>query len=497
MAQKEALDLNCFEWAQTLNKSFVGGEWIEGGSGRIYSIKDPFDQSDIVSVKLANIEQIKEAYNKAKLAQKEWAKSTPEQRREVLTKALDYLERNKDHILELITRETGGTLLKAQVEFGFGVSDIKDAINMVDKIYSPKDYSSVTPGKVNRVYKLPLGVITSITPFNFPFNMATRTIFPAIALGNSVVHKPDPQVGIVGGQVFAKAFEAAGLPEGVFNSILTDLQESGDEFLTNPNSSFISFTGSTAVGKHIDKVTGGSFKQVALELGGNNPLVVLRDADVEQAVKIAVFGKFLHSGQICAITNRIIVHREIYDEFVSRYIERVKGLTVGDPKDPNTNIGPVINEKQADKIMKLVNTARKNGLKLAVEGERTGNLISPFVFVDVPHQSCLASCEIFGPVAQIIPAESDEEAIRFANDTEYGLSSAIITNDLEKGEKLALEIESGTTHVNDMPAVLEGNVPFGGIKQSGIGRFGSEWVVDEFTITKWVSIQKSKLDYPF
>lgn len=497
MTQNQAFDVNCFEWVNIMNKNYIDGEWVDGRSGRNYSINDPYDYSTITSVELANLKQIKDAYNKAKSAQKEWAKSTPEQRKEVLTKALDYLEKNRENILELITRETGGTLLKAQVEFGFGLSDIKDAIKMVDEIYSPKDYSSVTPGKINRVYRLPLGVITSITPFNFPFNMATRTIFPAIALGNSVVHKPDLQVGIVGGQVFAQAFEEAGLPAGVFNSILTDLQESGDEFLINPNSSFISFTGSTAVGKHIGKVTGGSLKQMALELGGNNPLVVLSDADVAQAVKVAVFGKFLHSGQICAITNRIIVHRNIYDEFVARYVEKVKGLTVGDPKDPNTIIGPVINEKQADKIMNIVNKAKANGLKVAVEGDRKGNVISPFVFVDVPNNSSLASCELFGPVAQIIPAESDEEAIRFANDTEYGLSSSIITSDLEKGERLALEIESGTTHINDIPAVLEGNVPFGGIKQSGIGRFGYEWIVEEFTVTKWVSVQKSKLDYPF
>lgn len=497
MTQNQALHVNCFEWVNNMNKSYINGEWVDGRGGRNYSITDPYDQSTITSVELANVEQIKDAYHKAKSAQKNWAKSTPEQRREVLTKALEYLEKNRDNILELITRETGGTLLKAQVEFGFGLSDIKDAIKMVDEIYSPKDYSSVTPGKMNRVYKLPLGVITSITPFNFPFNMATRTIFPAIALGNSVVHKPDLQVGIVGGQVFAKAFEEAGLPAGVFNSILTDLQESGDEFLLNPNSSFISFTGSTAVGKHIKKVTSASFKQMALELGGNNPLIVLGDADIEQAVDIAVFGKFLHSGQICAITNRIIVHKKIYDEFVAKYVEKVKGLTVGDPKDPNTVIGPVINEKQADKIMELVNKAKESGLKVAVEGNRTGNVISPFVFIDVPNHSSLASCEIFGPVAQIIPAESDEEAIRFANDTEYGLSSAIITSDLEKGERLALEIESGTTHINDMPAVLEGNVPFGGVKQSGIGRFGYEWIVEEFTVTKWVSVQQGKLNYPF
>jgi aldehyde dehydrogenase (NAD+) len=273
---------------------------------------------------------------------------------------------------------------------------------MVDEINTPKDYPSQIPNKVSRVYKLPLGVITSITPFNFPFNLGTRTIFPAIALGNSVVHKPDIQVGLIGGQIFAKAFEEAGLPAGVFNSILTDLQESEDEFLTNPNSAFISFTGSTTVGRHIGKIAGEHLKQTALELGGNNPLVVLSDADVDQAVKISIFSKFLHSGQICAITNRIIV-------------EKVKTLKVGDPKDPNTDIGPVINKQQADKIMNFVGKAKEEGLKLVVTGQRNDNLITPFVFVDVPNDSTLASCELFGPIAQIIPAKTDEEAIAIAN----------------------------------------------------------------------------------
>ncbi|WP_101845027.1 aldehyde dehydrogenase family protein [Halobacillus sp. Marseille-P3879] len=480
-----------------INKSYIGGQWVDGKSGRDYEIKDPYDHSTVSTVKLANKEQIRNAFETANKAQKEWARTSAEERREVLTKALNFLEENKEDIIQLVIRETGGTALKGEVEFGFGISDINDAIPMVEKIYAPKEYSSNTPGKVNRVYRLPLGVITSITPFNFPFNMATRTIFPALALGNAVVHKPDIQVGLVGGQIFAKALEEAGLPAGVFNSILTDTEESGDEFIINPNSDFISFTGSTAVGQHIREKTGNTMKQMALELGGNNPLVILEDANIDQAVDIAIFGKFMHNGQICAITNRIIVHQGIYDAFLEKYVERVKSLKVGDPKDPATVIGPVINNKQADKIMGIVEKAKEEGLTVAVEGARNGNVISPFVFTNVSNDSTLASTEVFGPVAQIIIAEDDDDAIRIANDTEFGLSAAIVTNDIQKGERLALEIEAGTTHVNDMPAVLESNVPFGGVKNSGIGRFGHDWVVEEFTTTKWISVQKEKLEYPF
>ena len=248
------------EWVKDLNKSFINGEWIEGNSERSYDIKDPYDHSVVANIRLANLQQIKEAYEIAKNSQKEWAKSTPEQRRGVLTKALKYIENNKDNITQLIIRETGGTILKAEFEFAMAIGDINAAIIMVDEIYVPKDYPTQSLNKVSRVYKLPLGVITSITPFNFPFNLGTRTVFPAIALGNSVVHKPDIQVGLIGGQVFAKAFEEAGLPAGVYNSILTDLEESGDEFLTNSHSAFISFTGSTPVGKQIGKIAGENLK---------------------------------------------------------------------------------------------------------------------------------------------------------------------------------------------------------------------------------------------
>jgi aldehyde dehydrogenase (NAD+) len=480
-----------------LNKSYINGQWVEGQSERTYNITDPYDNSVITNVRLATLEQVKETFEVAKKAQKEWAKSTPEQRRNVLRKVAEYLEANKEEIMGLITRESGGTIVKAHVELAITLDELQEAQKMVGEVNVAKDYPSFNPGKLNRVYKLPLGVITSITPFNFPMNLGARTIFPAIALGNSIVHKPDIQTGITGGQIFAKAFEAAGLPAGVFNSVLTDLQESGDEFLTNPNSPFISFTGSTAVGRYIGKVAGERLKHLALELGGNSPLVILSDADVDRAVDAAIFGKFVHNGQICMITNRIIVHRDVYDEFVTKFVARVENLKVGDPKDPNTNIGPVINERQADKIIGFVEQAKQDGLKLVVEGQRNGNVISPFVFVDVPNDSTLAQTELFGPVAQIIPAESDEEAIRFANDTEYGLSSSIYTSDLAKGEKLALEVEAGMTHVNDITVNAEAAVAFGGVKASGLGRFGHEWIVDELTITKWVSVQTTYRDYPF
>ena len=254
----------------------------------------------------------------AKEAQKEWAKSTPETRREVMKKAATYLRENRDELIGIMSQETGGTLLKSNVELDLTLEVLEAAPNFVDQIYTVQEVPSGIPGKTNRIYRLPLGVVSSIAPFNFPMNLSMRTIAPAIALGNTVVHKPRIQVGFTGGAIIAAAFEYAGLPKGVFNMILTDSKEIGDDMLTNPIPKLISFTGSTNVGRHIGKIAGENLKRVALELGGNNPFVVLSDADVDRAVDAAIFGKYIHQGQICMSINRIIVHKDLYENFTQK-----------------------------------------------------------------------------------------------------------------------------------------------------------------------------------
>lgn len=482
---------------EDLNKSFINGEWTEGLSQRTYDILNPYDNSVITTVRLATEAQLKETFEIAKQAQKQWAKSSAEERREVLVKAADYLKANREAIVDVVVQETGGTIIKGHTEVQVSIDEIEEAINMVDEINQVREIPSLVDGKVNHVHRLPLGVISSISPFNFPMNLSMRTIAPAIALGNSVVHKPDIQVGLSGGSIIAKAFEEAGLPKGIFNMILTDLQEIGDEMLTNPAPGLISFTGSTPVGRHIGRIAGENLKRVALELGGNGPFVILSDAEVDPAVDAAIFGKFLHQGQICMITNRIIVHQDKYDEFVQKFVERVKALPYGDPRDPKTVIGPLVNERQLEKAVTVVEEAIRGGENVALEGKRVGNVLTPYVFVDVQNSSKLAQTELFAPVATIIKAESDEQAIELANDTEYGLASALFTSDLTRGEELALQIDAGMTHVNDQTVNAHPNLPFGGNKASGLGRFGSPWVIEEFTVTKWVSIQHKYRKFPF
>ncbi|MGX9133267.1 aldehyde dehydrogenase family protein [Rummeliibacillus sp. JY-2-4R] len=481
---------------QELAKSYINGEWVEGATGRTYNDVNPFDDSTFATVSIASKAQLASAFELANNAQKEWAKDA-ELRKSVLEKAIAFFKENQQEIVDILVAESGSSVLKSSVEVSFTIADMEESLKMIDQVGKVTTVSSVIPDKVNKVYRLPLGVISSISPFNFPLYLSMRTIAPALALGNTVVHKADIQTGLSGGSVIAKAFEEAGIPAGVFNSILTDVPEIGDEMITNQHSKFISFTGSTGVGKHIGEVAGGLLKRVALELGGNNPFVVLKDADVDQAVKSAIMGKYLHQGQICMSINRIIVHEDLYDEFVSKFVEHAKSLPYGDPKDPSTVIGPLINHVQLDKAIAYINKAKEAGHELLLEGKREGNVLTPYIFGNVDADSKLAQTELFSPVVSFIKASSDEEAIQIANNTEYGLSSAVFTSDLEQGEKAAVQIEAGMTHVNDQTVNCLSNTPFGGMKGSGIGRFGNPWIVDEFTQAKWVSVQVKPMDYPF
>ncbi|MGY0693634.1 aldehyde dehydrogenase family protein [Virgibacillus sp. FSP13] len=479
------------------NKSYLNGEWAEGDAGRTYDILNPYDDSVITTVSIASLKQVKEAYDIAERCQKDWAHSSIEERGDIFRKAAEFLQNNREEIIEIVSQETGGTLLKAELELNLSIDVLKETFQYMDAAEEVKQVKSSIEGKINKIYRQPLGVISSISPFNFPMNLSIRSIAPAIALGNTVVHKADLQVGLTGGSILARAFDYAGLPKGVFQSVMTDIDEIGDEMMENPVVQLIAFTGSTKVGKHIGKIAGENLKRVALELGGNNPFVVLQDSNIDKAVDAAIFGKFMHQGQICMCINRIIVHQDLYEEFTKKFIERAANLPYGDQTESKTVIGPLINQSQLEKVQGIIEKAKNTGLKLGLEGKRIGNVLTPYVFVDVDNRDELAQTELFSPVASIIKADSDDHAIDMANDTIYGLTSAIFTSDLQKGEAYGLKIDSGMTHVNDQTVNDAANIPFGGNKQSGMGRFGNPWVIDEFTKMKWISVQDEYREFPF
>ncbi|TWT25459.1 aldehyde dehydrogenase family protein [Planomicrobium sp. CPCC 101110] len=478
-------------------KIYFDGQWQNGSSDNMMKNTDPFTGEELVAIQAADKEDLDRAYRSAAKAQAEWAKELPQNKRAILEKVVDVMGENKELIIEWLIKEAGSTYMKAATEFGAALNVIKEVATFPFKMEG-KILPSQTAGKENRIYRNPIGVIGVISPWNFPFHLAMRSVAPALATGNGVVIKPATDTPVTGGLIFASIFEAAGLPKGLLNVIVGRGSEIGNDIVKHPIPRLISFTGSTPVGKHIGELAGGSLKKTALELGGNNAFLVLDDADLDYAVDSALFGKFYHQGQICMATNRILVHKDRYDEFAKLFVERAKKLKYGNPADQDTHVGPLINSNQVDRIMDDIKASVEQGAEILLGGERDGNVLQPTVLGSGTNSMPIAENEIFGPVAVLIPFDSDEEAADMVNAFPYGLSGAIHSSNIERGTKLAHQIYTGMIHVNDQPVNDEAHVPFGGEKESGLGRFNGDWVLEEFTTMKWISIQHTPRDYgPF
>ncbi|MFY4729976.1 aldehyde dehydrogenase family protein [Nitrospira sp. BLG_2] len=476
----------------------IGNSWRAGRIGRAAEDRDPYTGDILVSIPLANEQDLNEAYQAAADAQPKWAATLPGERAAILRRAADIMEARKEEIVGWLIRESGSTRLKANVEWGSARAIMLEAASAPYKVQG-RILPSDIPGKENRVYRRPVGVVGVISPWNFPMHLSNRSVAPALAVGNTVVIKPASDTPVTGGLLLAKIFEEAGLPPGVLSVVVGPGNLIGDAFVLHPVPRVISFTGSTPVGRHIAELAakGPLIKRVALELGGNSPFIILDDADLDLAVNAAVFGKFLHQGQICMITNRLIVDAKIYDPFVERFSSRVRGLKVGDPGNADTAIGPIINQSQLQGLIKHIATARSEGARQTAGGDPQGCLLPPHVFADVTPRMRIAQEEMFGPVVSVIKVSGEEEAIRVANDTEYGLSSAVFTRNVERGVRVGLQVMAGMTHVNDQPVNDLPNCPFGGEKNSGLGRFGGDWIIEEFTTDHWVSVQHQPRQYPF
>lgn len=479
-----------------LAQQYIDGEWRPGtGSWDIIDF-NPYDGEKLASITIATVDEVDEAYRAAARAQHEWAATNPYARRAVFEKALRVVEEREQEISEVIVAELGGTRLKAAFELHLAKEFLREAVHLALRpegriIPSPVD------GKENRVYRVPVGVVGVISPFNFPFLLSLKSVAPALALGNAVVLKPHQNTPIVGGSLVAKIFEEAGLPAGLLNVVITDIAEIGDAFIEHPVPKVISFTGSDKVGRHVATVCASHFKRSVLELGGNSALVVLDDADLDYAVDAAVFSRFVHQGQVCMAANRVLVDRTVADAFTEKFVAKVKSLKVGDPRDPETVIGPVINSSQAEALTGTVAQALAEGATALVHGRAADNLVEPSVLTDLPADSALLRQEVFGPVVFLVPFDGEEEAVRLVNDTPYGLSGAVHTADVERGVAFAKRIDSGMFHVNDGTVHDEPIVPFGGEKHSGLGRLNGETMLDAFTTMKWISVQHGRSGFPF
>lgn len=483
-------------YLQQLNCQYINGEWRDGTSPTIMENRNPYNNDLLATYQAASVQDLNEAYESALKVQKIWKNQNPVTQREVFDKAYQYIEDNSEAIIDIIIKEIGGTRLKAEFEIGLVKNMIKEASTFPFRM-NGQILPSPTDGKENRVYRIPMGVIGVISPFNFPFFLSMKSVAPALAAGNGVVLKPHEHTSITGGTMIAKIFEEAGLPKGLLNVVTTEISEIGDRFVEHPIPRAISFTGSTKVGQHIGSLAGKNLKEVHLELGGNSALVVLDDADIDLAVSAAVFSRFTHQGQICMSANRLIVHEDVYDEFVEKYVSKVSGLTCGDPHDSSTIIGPLINKQQVDTTVALIEKGIEEGATPIVKGEVNGNVVEPVVFTGVTPDMTLAKEELFAPVISIMKAKNDQDILAITNDTNYGLSGAIHTRDVERGAQLAKQMDTGMIHINDGTINDEPNVAFGGMKNSGVGRLNGEWSLDAFTTFKWISVQHQKMEYPY
>jgi aldehyde dehydrogenase (NAD+) len=477
---------------------YIDGTWRIGRSGHMLDDTDPYSDKMLAQITLADMTDLDDAYRCAARAQPDWAGRLPSDRQEVLLRAAGIMHQRHDEIVEWLIHESGSTRIKAEAEWKLLQAVTREAASFPHRV-SGRVLSIDEPGKESRVYRQPLGVIGVISPWNFPIYLSNRSVAPAIALGNSVVLKPSHETPITGGLLLAKIYEEAGLPPGILNVLIGSSSELGDAFSQHPVPRLISFTGSTAVGRHVAGNAAGAtlLKRVTLELGGNSPFVVLDDADLDQAVPAAVMSRFMHQGQICISANRIIVDANIYDDFVARFRDHVSTLKYGDPDEPDTVIGPLINSRQLTKVLDLMKAARNAGAHQLLGGMPNGLVLPPHVFVGVTNDMPIARNETFAPVAPLIRVKDEAEALEIANDTEYGLSSAVFTRDEARGMRFALRIEAGMTHINGSTVDDQPNSPFGGEKNSGIGRYGGEWIMQEFTTDHWVTAQHGPQRYPF
>ena len=473
---------------------YINGQWKNTVSGKIIEDKNPADGSIFAKVHFAGEQEVEEAIAAAERAKESWANTPTSEREAILWRAADWMQNHIDEVAEILMGESGSAFGKAYFEAGFAVDIFKTAAGECRRIFG--ELQQQIPGEISMMRRLPLGVVAGIAPFNFPLILALKKVAFAIAAGNTFILKPASATP-VSGVMIAKALDAAGLPAGVFNLVPGSGDVVGNRLIEDKRVKMIAFTGSTEVGRNIAAKASTLFKKYSLEMGGKNPLILLKDFDVEQAVKIAGFGAFFHQGQICMCTSRIIAEEAIYDEFCEKFTAYAKTMKVGDPHEKDTIVGPLIKQSQCEKIDEQIKDAVEKGATLLTGGTHQGSYYAPTVLKDVTPDMRIFYEESFGPVTSIIKAKNAEDAVRLCNDNEYGLSSSLLTNDLSKAMELSLAMEAGMVHINNATVADNSTVAFGGVKNSGVGREGGAYSIEEFTELKWITVQYKPAVLPF
>lgn len=469
----------------------IGGQWRDGSDGETIAVDDPSTGKVLTHVAAASVADGRAALDAAVAAQSDWARTAPRERGELLRTAYEKITERADEFAMLMTLEMGKTLAESRGEVAYGAEFFRwfseEAVRISGRW-------STAPNGATRLMtmKQPVGPTLMITPWNFPLAMGTRKIGPAIAAGCTMVVKPASQTPLTM-LALAELLRECGLPDGVLNIVMTTHGTTGDvmePLIRDPRLRKLTFTGSTPVGRSLMEQASQGILRVSMELGGNAPFLVFEDADVDQAVEGAMLAKMRNMGEACTAANRFYVHESLADEFSAELARRMGALTLGKGTKDGVDVGPLVDEKARDKVSALVDDAVSKGAKVLVGGKApdgAGWFYEPTVLADVPNDADMAREEIFGPVAPVTTFRTDAEAIRLANDTEYGLVAYLFTKDLSRAITMSEALEYGMVGVNQ-GIVSNPAAPFGGVKASGVGREGGFEGIDEYLETKYVGI---------
>ncbi|MED3727679.1 aldehyde dehydrogenase family protein [Priestia filamentosa] len=470
--------------------SLIEGESVIQEQEKTMEVISPFNGEVVGKVSLASKEGAEKAIESAYQVFHKTMKRMPAYRRaEILSKAADLLEERTEEFAKVLVLEAGKPIRDGRGEVGRAVQVIRFAADEAKKIEGemvPMDAAIGGENRLGMVRRHPIGVISAITPFNFPLNLALHKLAPAFAAGNTVVLKPAGKTPL-SAYMLVKLFEEAGLPQGALNLVIGKGSEVGDVLVTDPRISKITFTGSPSVG--IDLRKKAELKKVTLELGSNSPNIIFNDGDVEAAAVGLVRGAFAFSGQVCISAQRIYVQRDVYQDFLDQYVPLVEKLVIGNPVEETTDIGPMISEAEAIRAHEWIDQAVKAGANIMTGGNREGTLLEPTVLVDVNRDMKVVCEETFAPIVSVIPFDTEEEVIAMANDSKFGLQAGVFTSDINRAMRVAEEMETGGVWINETSTYRQDNYPYGGVKLSGIGKEGVKYAIEDMTEIKFVGIK--------
>jgi len=473
---------------------YIDGSWQTGVDGITVPDVDPSTGKPFAEVTQGSAADVDRAVESAHAAHLAWRRTTPSEREALLLEVARITERRQSDIADMLVTESGCSVGTAMYQIGYSIESLKSAAGECRRIVGETIPSDV-PGLWSMTVREPLGVIAGIAPFNVPFVLAMNKVDKAVAAGNGFVLKPAEQTPI-SGLIIGEIFTEAGAPDGLVN-VITGGAEAGEALVKHPSVKMICFTGSTRTGRAIAEAAGRALKKVCLEMGGKSPLLVLADSDLDYATATASFGIFNHQGQVCMASSRVIVEAPLYEPFCTALAARAAALKVGKPTEPDTVIGPLIEAAHCERIAALITEAEAAGARVMTGNHYEGAYFSPTVVADVTPAMSVFEEELFGPVVCISKADDTDHAIELANTGRYGLSSAVMTRDLDRALKCARELDAGAVHVNATTIQCEPNIPFGGTKESSVGREGGRYSIEEMTELKWITFQQGERAYPF